>query len=357
MDGIGNRGWNRRSKLVHGRERIFAPVPQVCQTDKRILWNVPRQQCIYGCPKSIDIGAWVRSRAIVLRGCEAGRTMAQLGCGILGIILLGNAKIHQHRRMVGCSQDDVGRFDVTVQHRWVLPVQVGHCLDDRCHYIEYFRQSEAPVGPLSPNLFQVQALDILHEQINPLALLIDEQPEDPRQGRVLQALKQFAFAGQPIPGVLRRLYHLFEGKQRAVGLPIAHQVDRSKATRAQDLLYQVAIPYHGSPEEQHFSCQHGSSPLSMPLRFSRGKTIPVYMHVSPLAQSPNPVTPGAYHVPTIRLNTFEDLYTAYHVTPGAYHVPIIRSEERELARQEHPPLLLINTPSPSTIDTSPGQSD
>ena len=84
---------------------------------------------------------------------------------------------------------------------------------------------------------------------------------------MLQALKQFAFAGQPIPRVLRRLYHLFEGKQRAVGLPIAHQVDGSKATRAQDLLYQVAISYHGSGEEQHFSCQHGSSPAFYAVAF------------------------------------------------------------------------------------------
>src|SRR6266699_2931333 len=86
-------------------------------------------------------------------------------------------------------QDDVGWFNVAMEDRWLLMMQIGQSIDDRCYNDENLGQRKALLWLLSSQDFQVRSFNVLHEQIGSITLLTVEHTIDAGQRWVMKLLE------------------------------------------------------------------------------------------------------------------------------------------------------------------------
>jgi len=92
----------------------------------------------------------------------------------------GDAKINQHCFVTRGGGDNIGRFDITVDNWWVLLVQIRNGIHYRSHDTQHLLHREAFLGLLLAQFLQVWPINIIHEHISPVVLVIFDDVIDAR---------------------------------------------------------------------------------------------------------------------------------------------------------------------------------
>src|SRR5260221_6687099 len=124
IDGAGYyfHGWH---ELVHWQERIRFSRAYSCQSIRSCRWDRTGQESVEDGTKSINIRTTTRSPVILFRCAKVEHTL--LSGGVCAQVL-DTTEINELRRS-GCTsiwRDDIGQFDVTMDQRRMLSMQVAY---------------------------------------------------------------------------------------------------------------------------------------------------------------------------------------------------------------------------------------
>src|SRR5947209_9736165 len=112
-------------------------------------------------------------------------------------------------------------------------MQVGNGMHDGCHEGHDSRQRKTLFRLQLPHALQVWPLNVIYEDIHPIALVIAEHLVDTRQRRVIKVPELRGPRGEALPLFSLWADHLLEGKRLQVLTHISHEIDGAKTALAQ----------------------------------------------------------------------------------------------------------------------------
>ena len=231
--------------------------------ERMIAWVVVGQQVVECGRQRVNVGAGgglgvVHLRRSVSFGAIDARFLhANLSAGLDNQAGLGCAEVHQAGLAGVLVNDDVGRLDVVVDNRRLLPGQIGEHTaqlgtpaQNVFDGVRFARHRVALGVLVGQPLKQVISLDMLHHDV--IAAALGEIGADVRDAVVAQLGQHAALCLEALLGFLHRLgvcqvevlEHLLNDATAAEGSHVLHHVDGAHPALAQWLHDAVDAVHH-----------------------------------------------------------------------------------------------------------------
>jgi len=162
-----------------------------------------------------------------------GRAHSQ---GCIGVISFADAKINKYSSGAYLWHNDVGWFDVSVDNRKLLTMQVVNSLDDGAHDGHGVGPGKPLFRLLLPQCVQIWPFYILHQYVYPSVPVIIEHFIDMRESFVRRLPEQYIFEDESMSLLFIEVDYLLKNEELVLSIfdmLISDQVDSARGPFAE----------------------------------------------------------------------------------------------------------------------------